>query len=178
MVKRFLSEFRIYLCNRWVSCIPSHRVRLFLYRDMMKFQLASRCAIFMDCTFDGAGNFSLGKNSVINGKCRLDNKGAITIGDNVSISQEVMILTADHDTDSSDFAGRNRAVVINDYAWVGSRATIMPGVIIGKGAVVAAGALVTKNVEPYSVVAGIPARKIRERNTDLHYQLDYRRLFQ
>ena len=144
----------------------------------MHYSIGKNTTIFLDCTFDCAENFSIGKNSVINGKCRLDNKSSIIIGENVSISQEVMILSADHDLDSPDFEGRGRPVKIEDYVWIGSRAIVLPGVTIGKGAVVSAGAVVTKNVGPYSVVAGIPARVIRMRKKELSYQIAYKRLFQ
>ena len=60
-------------------------------------------------------------------------------------------------------------VKIEDYAWICSRAIILPNVTIGKGAVVASGAVVTKNVDAYTVVGGIPAKKIADRNTDLEY---------
>jgi len=62
-------------------------------------------------------------------------------------------------------------VIIEDYAWVSSRTTLLPGVTIGKGAVVAAGAVVTKSVEPYTVVGGVPAKKIGERSKELNYKL-------
>lgn len=174
----FLSELRIYICNRCISHIPSHTLRLFFYRYVMKYNIGESTAIFLDCTFDCAGNFIIGKNSVINGKCRLDNKSNITIGENVSISQEVMILTADHEIDSPDFKGRELPVKIEDYVWIGTRAMILPGCTIGKGAVVAAGAVVTKDVEPYAVVAGIPAKVIKMRSDNLAYKVNYRRLFQ
>ncbi len=132
----------------------------------------------MDCVFDCKNGFVMGDNSVINAKCRLDNRGNIIIGNNVSISQEVIILTADHDFNSPDFASRNKPVVIEDDVWIGTRGIILPGCTIGKGAVVAAGSVVTKDVPAFSVVAGIPARIIKTRNNDLNYKLSYRRLFQ
>ncbi len=174
----FFSELRLFICNRWVSRTPSHTLRLIFYKKVMKYQVGQGTNLFMDCTFDCAGNFSIGENSVINGKCRLDNKCSITIGENVSISQEVMILTADHDPDSADFVGRDGPVTIGDYVWIGSRAIILPGCTIGKGAVVAAGAVVTRDVAPYSIVAGSPAKVIKMRSTDLRYKISYRRLFQ
>lgn len=177
-MRRFLAELRIFICNRWVSRIPSHSVRLFYYRRVMKYNIGPGAAILMDCTFDCTQNLSIGPNTVINGKCRLDNKGGISLGQNVSISHECIILSADHDLDSRDFAGRERPVTIEDYAWIGTRAMIMPGVTIGKGAVVAAGAVVTRDVAPYNVVAGVPAKMIRQRTEDLNYQLSYRRLLQ
>lgn len=178
LMRHFLAELRIYICNRWVAAIPSHTIRQFYYRSVMQYSIGEGTAILMDCTFDCTRHFTIGKNSVINGKCRLDNKSSITIGNNVSISQEVMILGADHDPDSPDFTARDLPVVIEDYVFIGSRAIILPGVTIGKGAVVAAGAVVNKNVEPYQIVGGVPAKFIRMRSEDLRYKLSYRRLLQ
>ncbi|WP_235853979.1 acyltransferase [Mucilaginibacter terrenus] len=144
----------------------------------MKYNIGHNAAILMDCSFDRTESFSIGDNSVVNGKCRLDNKSSITIGSNVSISQEVMILSADHDPYSPNFEGREKPVIIEDYVWIGSRAIIMPGVTLGKGSVVSAGAVVTKNVSPYEIVGGVPAKLIKMRNPDLSYQLSYRRLLQ
>lgn len=132
----------------------------------------------MNSSFDCARNFSIGTNSVINSRCRIDNRGAISIGENVSISQEVIILTADHDIDAAKFSGRNKTVKIEDYVWIGTRVTILPGVTVGKGALIAAGSVVTKDVAPFSVVAGVPAKLIRMRREDLDYKTSYRRLFQ
>ncbi|WP_372753013.1 DapH/DapD/GlmU-related protein [Mariniflexile sp.] len=132
----------------------------------------------MRCQFDFKNGLSMGENSAVNARCRLDNRGGIHIGDNVSISSDVTILTADHDMDAPNFQGRVRGVTIADYVWVGTRAMIMPGVTIGKGAVVAAGSIVTKDVPPYHVVAGIPAKFVKERQRVLTYTPTYKRLLQ
>ena len=108
----------------------------------------------------------------------MDNKSSIAIGNNVSISQEVMVLSADHDPDSPVFKSRDLPVIINDYVFIGTRAMILPGVTIGEGAVIAAGAVVTKDVAPYTIVGGVPAKFIRTRPKGLSYQLSYRRLLQ
>lgn len=177
IIARIYFDGILYLTNRVVSHIPSHVIRLFFYRYCLGLEIGKNSHIFMDAWFDSKKNFSMGKNSVINQKCRLDNRGCITIGDNVSISAEVCILTADHDLQSYDFAGRIRPVIIEDYVFIGTRAMILPGVILGKGCAVAAGAVVTKNVPPFTIVAGIPAKSIGKRTTDLQYCLNYRRLF-
>lgn len=174
----FLSEFRLYLCNHWISSIPSHTIRLWFYRTVMGFKIGEGSSILMNCKFDCARGLTIGENSVINANCRIDSRGELEIGSNVSISEEVVVLTADHDMDTPDFKGRNRKVVIKNYVWIGTRAMILPGIKIGKGAVVAAGAVVTKDVEPFHVVAGIPAKFIRIRENKLDYSISYRRLFQ
>jgi len=144
----------------------------------MGFKISKGSYIFLGCKFDCANNLFLGKNSVINSGCRLDNRGGLDIGENVSISSDVIILTADHDMDTPDFAGRNKKVIIDDYVWVGTRAMILPGVSIRKGALVAAGAIVTKDVSEFSVVGGVPARFIKNRPRNLNYDASYFRLLQ
>lgn len=176
-IRVFVSEFRVYLCNHFISKIPSHSIRLFFYRKAMNFQIGNNSSILLNCTFDTANQMCIGSNTIINSRCRIDNRGEINIGNNVSISQEVVILTADHDMNSPFFEGRTKKVVISDYVWIGTRATILPGVCIGKGAVIAAGAMVTRDVPEYVVVAGVPAKEVGRRNQDLQYSLQYRRLF-
>lgn len=178
MFKLFFAEFRLYLCNEWINCIPSHSIRLFYYRKIMGFRIEKNSSIFMHTTFSSAKSFSIGKGSIINAGCRIDQRGGIEIGANVSIAPEVCILTADHEVNTANFNGRERKVVIENYVWLGMRSIIMPGVTIGHGAVVSAGAVVTKSVEPYSIVAGIPARVIGNRQKILTYDTTYRRLFQ
>ncbi|KJD34636.1 acetyltransferase [Tamlana nanhaiensis] len=177
-LRSVLFELRLYLCNNIIAVIPSHSIRNWYYKNIMGFILGKNSTFLMRCQFDFKKGIVMGVNSAVNARCRLDNRGGIYIGDNVSISSDVNILTADHDMDSPDFAGRLRAVHIKDYAWVGTAAIIMPGVTIGKGAVIAAGSIVTKDVEPYHVVGGIPAKFIKERQRNLTYTPTYRRLFQ
>ena len=177
-MKSFLSELRLYLCNNIVNLVPSHIFRLFFYKTFMKFKIGSKSSILMRCMFDSKGGFELGEGSVINANCRIDTRGGIKIGNGVSISADVIILTADHDMDDDNFKGRTAPVEISDNVWIGTRAMILPGVTIGKGAVVASGAIVTKDVPDYTVVGGVPAKVIRKRKSTAKYSLDYRRLFQ
>jgi acetyltransferase-like isoleucine patch superfamily enzyme len=79
------------------------------------------------------------------------------------------MITGDHDYNSVNFSFRSKDIYIDDYVWIGARATILPGVRLGRGAVICAGAVVTKDVEDFAVVAGIPAVKIRERNRNINY---------
>lgn len=179
-MKTIISEFRLYVCNKIISHIPSHHIRLWFYRNVMKFAIDKGSYVFMGCSFDCTKGISIKKHSVINAYCRLDARGGIDIGENVSISNGVIILTADHDMDTADMEGRKRKVTIEDYVWIGTRAMIMPGVTIQKGAVVAAGAVVTKDVASFDVVAGVPAKPIRKRfeRNDYSYNASYKRLFQ
>jgi acetyltransferase-like isoleucine patch superfamily enzyme len=176
-IRRARFDGLLYLCNRIVAEIPSHTLRLGFYRHVMAFEIGNRSFIFMGASFDCRGGFYLGDHSVINERCRLDNRGTLRIGDNVSVSSEVCILTADHDPQSETFSGRNRTVEIEDYVFIGTRALILPGCKIGRGAMVAAGSVVTRNVEPFAIVAGNPAKPIGQRPPNLSYQLDYARFF-
>lgn len=176
-LRRVWFDGLLFLCNRLVASIPSHALRRAFYRSVMRFEIGRHSYIFSGARFDTRGSFRIGKNSTINERCRLDNRGGLTVGCNVSISAETCILTADHDPHDPAFAGRNRAVVVEDYVFIGTRALILPGVTIGRGAVIGAGAVVTRNVAPLAIVAGSPAREIGQRNPDLKYELDYHRLF-
>lgn len=177
MIRRIRFDGLMYLCNRIVAHLPSHTIRKAFYRHVMGFGIASDSYVFSGARFDTRGSFTLGRDSTINENCRLDNRGGLTIGEHVSISAEVCILTADHDPNTDDFAGRERAVSIGDFAFIGTRALILPGVFIGRGAVVAAGAIVTREVTPMSIVAGAPAREIGQRTSALAYDVGYCRLF-
>lgn len=83
-----------------------------------------------------------------------------------------------HDPQDPLYQGVGGPVVIEDYAWLSCRTVILPGVTIGKGAVVAAGAVVTKDIEPYSIVGGVPAVEIGVRTKDLQYELCFHKAFQ
>jgi acetyltransferase-like isoleucine patch superfamily enzyme len=97
----------------------------------------------------------------------------LKIGNNVNISSYTLIQTLTHDPQNPDFVCLERPVVIGDYAWIGARAIICPGVTVGEGAVVAAGAVVTKNVPPYTIVGGNPAAYIKDRTRNLRYRTAY-----
>lgn len=112
---------------------------------------------------------SIGNHSHINRNCVLDGRGGLTIGNNVSVSFNVSLMTGGHDVRSENFRGRFLPIVIDDNVWIGVGATVLQNVTIGKGAVVCAGAVVVSDVEPYAIVGGIPARKIGERPSNLNY---------
>jgi acetyltransferase-like isoleucine patch superfamily enzyme len=131
------------------------------------------CDIQMGCRFLNGRRVFLGARNVINFGCMFDGRRYnIRTGSDVSIGPEATILTLSHDPQSPDFEDRGGDVLIGDRVWVAYRAVILPGVTIGEGAVVASGAIVTTDIEPFTIVGGVPARKIGERNRDLRYRLD------
>ena len=91
---------------------------------------------------------AIGRGTVINYGCLLYTTGGIVIGDQVSISAGVWLVTSTHDINHPQFIDSYKPIVIGNYAWVGMRATVLVGVAIGEGAVVMAGAVVTRDVEP------------------------------
>lgn len=104
--------------------------------------------------------------------------GGVIIGNNVDIAQETNIWTEQHDYNSPTYNAVCKTVIIEDYVWLASRVTVLPGVLIGRGAVVASGAVVTKDVPPLAIVAGIPAKIIGYRKEEaLQYHLGDRAWF-
>jgi acetyltransferase-like isoleucine patch superfamily enzyme len=159
----FAGSILAYCYNDWVGKFPSRRLREFYLKSWLG-ELGVKTGVQMGCLFLNGRKVFLGERNVINFGCLLDGrKFPIRTGSNVSIGPEATILTLGHDPRSATFEDRGGDVVIGDRVWIGYRAIVLPGVSIGEGAVVGAGAVVTKNVEPYTIVAGNPARKIGER---------------
>ena len=170
-------DFFIFL-GTLTGLIPSHIIRLFLYRFLFGMHIGAQTHIHWMLRFYNSLNITIGRNTVLGDGIFLDGRHKLNIGNNVDIASQVMIYNSEHDIDSADFHAVEAPVVIEDYVFIGPRAIILPGVRIGRGAVVAAGAVVTKDVEPHTVVGGVPAKFIRKRSTDLRYTLNYARLFQ
>lgn len=176
-LKQFVNELLHYTANHVVNGIPFYSIRYFFYRRIYGMKIGRVTAVHMGQKLMTRGGIEIGDHSVINRDCTLDGRGGLQIGSNVSISPEVMILTAEHGVNSPTFDGVLGKVTIGDYVWIGSRAIILPGVKLGEGAVVAAGAVVRKDVPPYTIVGGVPAKVIGQRNKQLNYELEYMRKF-
>jgi acetyltransferase-like isoleucine patch superfamily enzyme len=116
---------------------------------------------------DFGKNIHLGKNVFINAGCKFQDQGGITIGDNALIGHNVVLATINHNEDVKKRGNLIPAPIkIGNDVWIGSNATILPGVTVGDGAIVAAGAVVTKNVEPKTIVSGVPAKYVRDIRQD------------
>lgn len=136
-----------------------------------------KSCIHRGCKFFHVGKMSVGQNTVINFGCYLDNRRGIYIGNNVGIAHNTKIYTLGHDLNDSQFKTKGAPVSIEDNVFIFSNALIMPGITIGEGAIVLAGSVVTKDVEPWTIVGGNPARKIRDRGHDVDYKQIYRYWF-
>lgn len=157
--------------------VPSHRIRNLVYR-LSGVQLAKSSSIHWRARFFSPQDLTVGEYTTIGNDAFFDARDKIWIGSCVNIAAEVRIYTREHDIDDPFFSETGGPVTIEDYAYIGTRVTILPGVKIGAGAVVASGAVVTKDVPPYMLVGGVPAKVIRERSHDLRYKLGYAKRFQ
>lgn len=173
----WVMDFELLLVT-WAGLIPSHLFRLFVYQLAgMKIGHGSR--IHVGARFYNPENIKIGEGSIIGDNTFLDGRDKLTIGNHVDIASQVLIYNSEHDINAEDFRAKNGPVEIGDFCFIGPRAIILPGVKIGKGAVVAAGAVVTHDVEDFKIVGGVPAEVIGERkNKNLHYKLGRARLFQ
>lgn len=152
--------------------IPIHVIRLVFLKLFIK-QIGKQTYVGRLVDIRSPWNVCIGSNCVINKRVVLDGRGQLVIGDNVDIAQDAQIWTEQHDYNDDYHKTQRGLVVINDYAWISSRTSILPGVIIGRGSVVASGAVVTKNVDDMSVVGGIPAKVIAIRTSKLKYKLAF-----
>ena len=174
-----------------VGMIPSHCVRKFFYR-ISGMKIAGKSTIHMMARIYDPRHITIGAGTIVGERATLDGRkqlpnsnGGLQIGDHTDIASEVMIWTSQHDINDPDFKAIEEKVIIGDYVFIGPRTIILPGVTVGNGAIIAAGSVVTKDVEPFAIVAGTPAKKISERKTtlegkskNLNYKLGRYRLFQ
>lgn len=153
---------------------PCHTLRNYIYKYIYNTKLGKNVVIYGGSEIRSPYNIEIGEGTIIGDDSKLDGRNGIIIGRNVNFSTGVWIWTEQHNPQSAEFSCINEGapVVIGDRVWISCRAIILPGVTIGEGAVIAAGAVVTKNIEPYTIYGGIPARKIGNRNENLIYEFD------
>lgn len=163
---------------RWVGYIPFHTIRKCFYL-FSGIHLPWDSTIHMWANFFNPANITIGHDTIIGDHCFLDGRAPLTIGNHVNIASQVLIYNNEHNIDSEDFSNSFGAVTIADYVFIGPRAIILPNVSIGRGAVVAAGAVVTKNIPELEIWGGVPAKKIAHRQIQSpNYHLGRPMLFQ
>lgn len=156
-----------------IGTIPSNRLRLLLYH-MLCGCVESNVTIHFRTEIRCPRKLKIGKGTIIGDNAILDARCGLTMGENVNLSSNVSIYTLQHDHRDPYFrcneTQKKMSVEIDDRVWLGSNVIVLPGVHIGEGAVCCAGCVVTKDVLPYTVVAGIPAKKVGERPKVLKYE--------
>ncbi len=158
--------------------VPFHSFRRFIYR-LSGMKLTRTSTIHIGAHLYQPKNISIGNDTIIGDHATLDGRDKLIIGNHVDIASDVMLFNSQHDINHPEFVPMSAPVKIEDYVFIGPRAIILPGVTIGKGAIVGAGAVVTKDVGAGTIVGGVPAKPIKERQlSEYKYILGRPRLFQ
>lgn len=157
---RIKETVKWFVLNRIAPSLPTSKLRVWALK---------RCGVEITTPIHIYGGFNVrlgsGRLVILPGvsigpKVLLDGRGELIVGENVTIAYEAIIWTEHHDYNDIHFGPKRGKVTIEKYAWICSRAIILPGVTIGEGAVVASGAVVTISVAPYTIVGGVPAKPI------------------
>lgn len=162
--------------NFFATHVPSHAFRLATLR-LWGATIGTGSSVFRGTTVLGIRKIVIGDSVGIGFRCLLDARGGLIIGSNVVIASDVHFITGTHLPDSDTFEYVLLPITVGDFAWIASRATVLPDVTIGKGAVVGAASLVRTDIEEMSIVAGIPAKARGTRESKLSYDPYYRPLF-
>lgn len=156
-----------------VAQVPSKNIRMFLYTHVLCMGGGVNVIIYHGAEIRDPWNLYIGKGTIIGDNAVLDARNGIEIGENVNFSSGVQIWSEQHDHRDPYFrceTQKKGKITIGNRAWIGPRVIILHDVHIGEGAVVAAGAVVTKDVPPFAMVVGIPAKKIGMRTDNLKYE--------
>lgn len=173
----YIQDFEL-LMVRMAGWIPIFWIRKLAYL-LAGVKIAKKAHIHMGAQFFYPSGVSIGEGTVVGANVFLDGRDRLVIGKHVDIASDVMIYNSEHDINAEDFHAVSAPVEIGDHVFIGPRAIVLPGVKIDRGAVVAAGAVVTKDVEDFTIVGGVPAKVIGERALkNPNYVLGRSRLFQ
>lgn len=176
MLNKFISKFLVVIvgltCDAIMS-IPVLCLRRAYFRMVVK-SCGKHVYVGRNLDLRHPRGIIVGDYVMINKRVLLDGRNGIVIGNNVDIAQDAFIWTCHHNYNDDFHSVCGERVCIGDFAWICSRSIVLPGVIIGKGAVVASNAVVTKDVPAMMVVGGVPAKIIAKRESKLLYKLTYR----
>ena len=179
VVKRLYHWINAYLYG-WVRYnvlivghIPSYTIRKLFYMIVFAMKIKKETIIFGGCEFRSPWNITIG-NSTIGANCILDGRGRIVIENDVVFGSGVHIWTEEHSVNDPYFRVLRenlQPVIIKRHAWICSDTTILPGITVNEGAVLASRACAVNNCEAFKIYGGIPAKKIGDRNRELKYEL-------
>jgi len=165
--------FRIvhFVINQVVTRLPFSFIRIFILKHLFSLKIGHHSYVACKVSFICPWKISIGNNCMINSYVLLDGREHINIKNNVDISWHVKVFTLQHDPESAEHKSIGRNVVIESDCWIATSAIILPGIRLGEGCVIAAGAVVTKDTLPFTVYGGVPAKPIKKRNNQLHYTI-------
>ena len=158
----------VLLGNMFINKIPSRHLRKY-WLELFGAKLGKNSFVSRRVEVLLPMGLIMGNGVNVGWFAELDARGGIEIGNNTVIASHVKIITGSHDVQDPNFTANFAPVKIGERCWLGTGAIVLEGVTIGDCAVIAAGAVVTKDVEPYTVVGGVPAKRIKERAKDLQY---------
>ena len=166
LVKMELESYAVGIFRN-ISGILGYGLRYFVFKLLFG-RLDSMCLVQPNVFFVDCRNIKCGKNFAVNSNTYINAVAGVEIGDNVLMGPNIVISSGEHQFANSRVPVTlqpivKKKIVIEDGVWIGANAVIMPGVTLAEGTVVGAGAVVTKSTEPFSVVIGVPARKIKTR---------------
>ena len=170
--KELLRAFNEEVVRPRLLSIPSRRFRTWYLKRNLG-HLGTETSVMRFVKFLKSRQIFIGDRAIINQNVILDGRGILEIGNDTDIATGTVIWTMEHDPNSETHEFRRGKVHIGHHVWIASKVQIMPGVTIGDGAVVAAGAIVTKDIPEKAIVAGIPAKVIGYRQNSLQYKLDF-----
>jgi len=170
-------EFELYFLSI-IGHIPSRTIRRYFY-NTAGLSMPSDSTIYMGAQFFKPNGITIGHDTAIGKNVFLDGRDTLTIGNHTDIASDVLIYNDQHNIHDTNFGNVYGKVEIGDYVFIGPRSIILPGLKIGNGAVVAAGAVVTKDIPEYEIWGGIPAKKISDRKAkNLKYKIGRTMMFQ
>ena len=157
--------------NVVINKIPSRHIRKWWYQ-MLGAKIGKNSVICRRADVLFPKGLQLANNVSVGWFVDFDARGGIYIDHDTNISSRTNFITGSHEVDDPEFQASFRPIKIGHHCWIGTGATVLQGVTIGNGAIVAAGAVVTKDIPPYEVWGGVPARYIRKRKcTEFQYEV-------
>jgi acetyltransferase-like isoleucine patch superfamily enzyme len=162
--------------NILINKIPSHNVRLAWLR-LGGARIGKGSSVWRNTEVLGIEGLRIGQDTCIGWHCQLDARAGLRIGDNVTVASHTLMIAGGHDLNAPEFWAVGAPIDVGDYAWITTRCILLAGATIGEGAVVAANTVVSKRVEPYTIVAGQGAKVVGTRPRGLAYKVGGKGLF-